>query len=372
MPPYPAINGRAIPAAPSRAASLQRIQRLLDRPATVGRAGTWLHLGSVTLPAPPVLPRRVLVADDDLAVLGLMAQILEDAGYDVVTARDGAEALERTRATAPDLLLLDVALPVVDGLAVCREIQAAGPTAPPVIFVTGYARTVDRVAGLDTGAVDYIVKPFDAEELEARVRAALRTKAAKDSLAAAALVDPLTGLPNRRHLDARTREAIAFAKRHGRPLACLLVDLDHFKQVNDTFGHGAGDGVLRAVAAQLDAHTRASDVVARYGGDEFVLLLPETDVAGAMAAAEKVRTAVAAAAAPVAVRASIGVACWEPQLAEPDALFAAADAAMYRAKALGRDRVALAPQRHPPAANRAAPRPRRQALERVGARGDAS
>jgi diguanylate cyclase (GGDEF)-like protein len=292
---------------------------------------------------------RVLVAEDDRVLQDLVAELLSEAGYDVATASDGDEALQLARELAPDLVLLDVTMPLLDGYTVCRELRASGPTAPQVIFLTAHGAVEDRVAGLDLGAVDYLVKPFNPPELEARVRAALRTKAALDALAADATTDPLTGLLNRRQLEARAAAAIHLARRHRRPLSCLLLDIDHFKEVNDRYGHLAGDAVLREVARRLRESIRRSDVVARFGGEEFLLLLPETECGGALLAAERIRRYLAA--APVAlppprpalfVTASIGVAGWSPDLPDAAALFEAADRALYQAKGSGRDRVAPA------------------------------
>jgi diguanylate cyclase (GGDEF)-like protein len=215
-----------------------------------------------------------------------------------------------------------------------------------VIFLTAHTQTDARVAGLDAGAVDYIVKPFANEELVARVRAALRTKAVHDGLAAMAARDGLTGLFNRRELDERAAQKIALAQRHGRPFSCLLLDVDHFKQINDTHGHAAGDAVLRSVAGMIRETSRISDVAGRYGGEEFVLLLPETAAHEAVAVADKLRARLAASpfvvgAASLAVRASIGVAAWSDAMSTAADLYAAADEALYRAKALGRDRTEL-------------------------------
>lgn len=286
----------------------------------------------------------VLVADDDRVALGIVARCLERAGLRVLTAHDGEEALRLAREHEPDLVVLDVAMPGLDGHAVCREIQAAGPTAPPVIFLTALDDSDALVTGLDEGAVDYVVKPFDAEELTARVRAALRTKRVVDELAQSAATDTLTGLPNRSQLEARLAEAVALARRYGRPLACLMVDIDHLKEINETFGRAAGDAVLHEVAWRLRSVVRASDVVGRYGGEEFLLLLPDTDAIGALTLAEKLRQIVAASPVPretggIPVRASVGVAQWEGTMSGSEALCAAADQAVRRAKELGRDRV---------------------------------
>jgi two-component system cell cycle response regulator len=232
-------------------------------------------------------------------------------------------------------------------------LQDESATTPsPVIFLTAHSHTDARVAGLDAGAVDYIVKPFANEELVARVRAALRTKAVHDGLAETAARDGLTGVFNRRELDARAGQAVALATRHGRPFACLLLDIDHFKHVNDTYGHAAGDEVLREVARRLSDCSRITDVVGRYGGEEFVVLLPEASGAQAVVAADKLRAALAGApvsfgAMSIPTRASIGVSTWGTTMRVAADIYAAADQALYRAKELGRDRTELY---EPPAA----------------------
>ena len=293
----------------------------------------------------------VLIADDDPDILALLALLLERDGYGVVCATDGLEALRVAREAMPDLCVLDVSMPGADGYTVCRELLAQGAGAPLVILLTAHAHTPARVSGLDAGAVDYIVKPFDRQELLARVRAALRTKIARDELAAEAVTDSLTGLLNRGHLAAAAVEHVALAARTGRPLSCLLIDLDHFKAVNDTYGHAAGDAVLSETARRFARSVRRSDVLVRYGGEEFVVLLPETDTTGALTIAARLRKNLEAApvaftkengeAVEIPVRASIGVATWAEDLG-PAELIAQADGALYRAKALGRDRVELA------------------------------
>jgi len=298
---------------------------------------------------------RILVADDDQDIRELIQRVLEMAGYDVTAVASGTAVLETVPQVRPDLIVLDVSMPGADGYQVCRQLQSTGIAAPPVIFLTAHATTTDRVTGLDLGAVDYVVKPFEPAELTARVRAALRQKWTRDVLVAEAATDGLTGLLNRRELDARATELIALSRRHSRPLSCLMIDIDHFKGVNDTHGHAAGDEVLRQVAQRIRGASRSSDVSGRYGGEEFILLLPETDTSGAVAVAEKVRSVVAEAPVQaqrpeggqvaIPVRVSIGVATREPAMMEPDALYAAADAALYQAKQSGRNRVMVAPPR---------------------------
>ncbi|MEZ5101912.1 MAG: diguanylate cyclase [Thermoleophilia bacterium] len=300
----------------------------------------------------PGAKTRILVADDDPDILGLLAFVLRKAGYEVVTAPHGGEALRMARETEPDLVLLDVSMPVLNGYEVCEQLVTSVPDAPPVIFLTAHGHSSARVQGLDAGAVDYVVKPFDAQELTARVRAALRTKAARDMLAAEASTDALTGLLNRSQLYSRAAEAVSLARRHNRPLACIMVDLDHFKKINDTYGHAAGDAVLREAAQRLRTVGRVSDVVVRYGGEEFLVLLPETDIDGAAAIAERIRTTLSATPIRVedalgsqgwldlTVTASLGIATWDGETMDgPNALLAVADGALYRAKQNGRDRV---------------------------------
>jgi diguanylate cyclase (GGDEF)-like protein len=294
----------------------------------------------------------VLVADDDLDIRELVALRLRSAGYEVVTAENGRQALELVEGRMPDLLLLDVSMPVLDGLEVCRQVQDMGPTAPPVIFLTARAHPAGCLDGFDAGAVDYVTKPFRPAELLARVSAAIRAKAVRDAFAHEATTDGLTTLLNRRGLEIRAEEAVDLARRYSRPLACLMVDIDHFKHVNDTHGHRAGDAVLRQVAERIRATTRISDVVGRYGGEEFVLLLPETDEDGAILAAEKVRceiadrplpvTSQAGGEATVSLRASVGVACFDQRTFDAAELMSNADGALYQAKRLGRDRVVAA------------------------------
>jgi two-component system, cell cycle response regulator len=294
----------------------------------------------------------VLVADDDGVTRAIVSSWLKGAGYAVIAAADGDQALQLAREQHPDLLLVDVTMPGRDGYEVCRAIQAESATPPPVIFLTAHTQTDARVAGLDAGAVDYIVKPFASEELVARVRAALRTKAVHDGLAERAARDGLTGVFNRRELDTRAGQAVALADRHDRPLSCLLLDLDHFKQINDTYGHAAGDTVLREAAQRISDASRISDIVGRYGGEEFVVLLPETEGLAAVATADKLRELlsadpVTAGRVSIPIRASIGVAAWNDAMRTPADLYAGADEALYRAKEQGRDRTRL---HHPRAA----------------------
>lgn len=287
----------------------------------------------------------VLVVEDDDDIRLLLQRRLGAAGLRVLTAATGADAVALASEHSPDVLLLDVGLPDGDGFAVCQRVLAAGP-APAVVFLTARDAVSDRVAGLEAGAVDYVSKPFDAAELVARVHVALRTKLRADDLARRAVTDPLTGLLNRDGLAQRAAEQVALARR-GHSFAAVMLDVDHFKRLNDEHGHAAGDAVLREVARRILLSVRASDVVFRYGGEEFLVLLPETGPEGTRAAAAKLLDAVSG--MPVAagelllpVTISAGVACWTEEMQTADELLAAADAALYQAKRDGRARAAVA------------------------------
>jgi diguanylate cyclase (GGDEF)-like protein len=213
----------------------------------------------------------------------------------------------------------------------------------PIIFLSGSGGPEEKVQGLNLGAVDYVAKPFDAFELRARVNAALRTKHMQDLLIDYAKIDPLTGLPNRRALDERLQQEWARLARHGGHLSVIMADIDHFKNVNDRFGHPAGDQVLRHMAHLLVAGCRESDMPARYGGEEFMIVAPETDASAAANFADRVRMSICAQPLMVQGRAleitvSFGVADNEG-LTSPEELIQMADDALYLAKSAGRNCV---------------------------------
>ncbi len=297
---------------------------------------------------------KILVAEDDRDAAVLMQLVLKKAGHQVRLVGSGRAVLDACAEESPDLLLLDVAMPELDGYEVARRLKERAETRDvPLVFVTGSSETRSKVAGLTVGANDYITKPFHRDELLARVAVALRIKqqtddlkAANAQLAALSLLDSLTNLYNRRHLDQRLEEEVARANRYGGPLTCLMLDIDRFKSVNDRYGHQEGDAVLRMVANVLRQATRISDVVGRYGGEEFTILAPETDLAAGAVLAERIRSSVAAQEVlldgeKVRVTISIGLAQHVRRDTGAD-LIAAADGALYAAKAAGRDRVVIA------------------------------
>ena len=302
-------------------------------------------------PAAPV----VLVADDSATVRAALRYHLVEHGYTVVEADDGERALDAIRRHQPDAVLLDVEMPVLDGHAVLDAMRREDRLADiPVVFLTARTDAAEVVAGLHAGAHDYLRKPFEAAELVARVSAAVRVKQLQDELRQRydelnrlSRLDALTGLFNRGHAEERLRDLCSASSRHGFPVTVLLVDLDHFKQVNDSYGHPVGDAVLKAAATCIHTHQRTEDVPARWGGEELMLVLPYTDEDGAVAVAERIRAEVAGLRVPtgpggaeVRITASIGL-CTGRGLA-PDSLVGRADQALYRAKSEGRNRVVVA------------------------------
>jgi diguanylate cyclase (GGDEF)-like protein len=296
---------------------------------------------------------RILVVDDHEDNVELLRARLVARGFTVSTASDGQEALDSVRADPPDLILLDVMMPRIDGIEVARRIKA-DPTLPfiPIIMQTALDTIEEKVEGLDAGADDYITKPINFSELEARVNALLRIKALQEQLSEAnrallhaSQTDGLTGVANRRELEQRLKEMFAHSARLNEPLSCLMCDLDHFKSVNDTHGHQAGDAVLKQVAQTLKDAARETDRVGRYGGEEFMVLLPGTVLHEALAFAERIRrrvedTEFAFEGGSLRRTMSVGVSAWpHPKISDQQELIKAADDALYEAKEQGRNRV---------------------------------
>ena len=294
-------------------------------------------------------PTRVLVIDDTVSIHKLIVARLRPEGLEVTAELDGEAGLERAIADAPDLILLDIGLPKVDGFEVCRQLKEHRATRNiPIIFLTGEADTESKVRGLDLGAVDYVTKPFDEIELRARVRAAMRTKRLQDMLEQQSFLDGLTGLWNRAYLDRRLEAELNVADRYGRPLSVVMADVDNFKPINDTHGHLFGDVVLQGIAESLSSSARRSDIVARYGGEEFGILLTDTNLKAAEYVSERLRASIEsrlyeARTEVVRVTASFGVSCTEDLECEltPGSLIQAADRALYASKEAGRNCVHL-------------------------------
>jgi diguanylate cyclase (GGDEF)-like protein len=300
------------------------------------------------------MTQTVLAIDDSPDVHRLLDVRLRPEGLILHHALEADEGLAMARDLRPDLILLDVDLPLLTGFEVCQRLKLDPITAQiPIIFLTGAADIYTRVQGFDLGAVDYVLKPFEPAELRARVRAALRTKRFHDLLSARSNVDGLTGIWNRSYFNQRFGEEISAAQRYGRTISLVLLDLDHFKGFNDSFGHPFGDQVLVAVGDALHAFLRATDAPCRYGGEEFALILTETNEAGAAVTAERSRRqieqlALRAEDRHVKITASFGVACstlFDKSSLSVASMVAAADEALYQAKHEGRNRVCVA-RRH--------------------------
>lgn len=291
---------------------------------------------------------KVLVVDDVVDNIRLLTCELCDHGYDVVAALDGLEAIEMARAERPDVILLDIMMPRLDGIEACRRIKSDPELrTTPVIMMSALDMDQDVIRGLDAGAHDYVTKPFSLPIVLARVRSATRTKADSDLIAAMneqlaelAITDGLTGVKNHRYFREAFASLASLTARQQIPLSLLMIDVDHFKAYNDSFGHPAGDQVLRTLGGVLNDQVRQQDVVARYGGEEFAVLLPGADESAVQVAAERLRAAIAAVHWPLRpVTVSIGTATQYPDLTASHDLLERADRALYGAKTRGRDRI---------------------------------
>ena len=289
----------------------------------------------------------IVLIEDDPNVSLMLTRHLERAGCSVRTAGSIEAARQILLGSEWDLALMDRALPDGDGVDLCGEVRAARPHGY-IMMLTGAASDADKVHGFANGADDYVTKPFNIEELVARVRAGLRIVDLQKALFASnrrlqelTVTDDLTGLHNRRAVDAALANRFAAAIRYQRSFSVAMIDIDHFKPINDTYGHQTGDAVLRGVASHLQTATRATDLAGRVGGEEFCVLLPETGLFEAIQFGEKIRALIASEpieGLPVTV--SVGIASMPHSLFESvEDLVFAADQALYRAKQRGRNRV---------------------------------
>ena len=285
---------------------------------------------------------RILVVDDNPLNLRMLADWLATEHYVVNTATDGFEALAKIAAERPDIVLLDVVMPELNGFEVCRRIKADPTMADiPVIMVTALSDVDDLVRGFDAGAEDFVTKPFNFDALMARVRSQLRRKRHYERIVEESLVDPLTCAFNRRYFDAHAPRMAARCRAARNPVAVLMIDVDNLKQINDARGHSAGDRVLKEVVDRFTSALRPSDLVARVGGDEFIVVMPETDPDAALHIAERLRSRIGDTPVEgVAVTVSVGTAASRPDEEEElDATLQRADAALYEAKRAGGNRV---------------------------------
>ncbi len=301
---------------------------------------------------------KILVVDDSKSQLDWLVSVLSREGYDVRSAADGKEAVRKVKGEGPDLVLLDRILPDMDGLEVVRIIKNVQDQFIPVIMLSAKGDVASKVAGLKLGADDYLAKPFAEAEILARCAAMLRIKALENELRETqrklqeqSVTDGLTGLKNRRLFDERLGEEWSRAQRYSDPVSLIMIDLDHFKQVNDRHGHPMGDLVLREAAALIRRSLRDPDICARYGGEEFAIILPKTHLQGALTVAERIwrelnakvyRDASAQPPVEVRVTASIGIAFYPSKdITSAQLLLRYADEALYQAKRAGRNKICL-------------------------------
>ncbi|HEY0323282.1 MAG TPA: diguanylate cyclase [Pyrinomonadaceae bacterium] len=293
-----------------------------------------------------LIKQSVLVVDDDDDKRLLLKVALEMAGYEVKTARDGMDGLTAVDSFQPDLIITDVMMPRMDGYEFARRVRANPMTRfiPIIIQTAARNEAKDARRGAEVGALGYITDPTDLDLLLARAQTLLDFKNYLDTCEEAAFTDHLTGLANRRRFERQLEREITRTLRYTRPFCLLLLDIDNFKQVNDSHGHEAGDEAIRRIAVILQAGTRGIDTAARIGGEEFAVLLTETELSGGLEVAERLRLAIKAEEIPPVghVTASFGVAEFPLCASTGRELLAIADSAMYEAKHRGRDLVASA------------------------------
>jgi two-component system, cell cycle response regulator len=305
----------------------------------------------------PDFKKRILIAEDDPVSRRLLEVFLVKWGFEVVLATTGLEALQLLeRMDAPRLALLDWMMPGMEGVQVCQKLREFKDR--PYVYVlllTARTQKEDLLQGLDSGADDYLTKPFDSQELRARLHVGQRILDLQDKLIAAgeellfrATHDNLTGISNRGVIMDNIRRERARQDRGAAAFAIVLADIDHFKYVNDTYGHLAGDAVLKEIASRMVKSIRPYDSVGRYGGEEFLILAPSSDALGAMGLAERIRKAIEEKAVNfegrmISVTGSFGIAVSAPcQLLDAQQMIRMADDALYQAKANGRNRCDLA------------------------------
>jgi diguanylate cyclase (GGDEF)-like protein len=295
----------------------------------------------------------VLIVDDSLVIRSVVRGWLEEQGHAVTEVEDGASAIDRCLAEPPDVVLLDIEMPGLDGHQVLARLKSEPVVRDiPVVFLTNHASMEEVLRGLGGGAHDYLRKPFEPAELVARIGAAVRVKKLQDELRRRndeldeiSRTDALTGLFNRRHLEEQLKAHVAASRRHGHELGLVLLDVDHFKAVNDTYGHPAGDAVLCELARRIRGELRAEDIAGRWGGEEFLVILPHTGLTGTLQGGERIRSVVAASpfrVTDVTATVTVSGGCSAEVGSGAEELVRAADVGLYQAKASGRNRIVAA------------------------------
>lgn len=297
---------------------------------------------------------RILIVDDDEISSEVLNSVLRDE-YDIIFANCGQQALDLAKQCLPDLVLLDVVMPTMNGYEVCEYLKADNSTASiPVIFITGQNNTQAEIRGLQAGAIDYVTKPFNPLMVKVRVRNHIELQRARNYLKHLAVTDSLTDLANRRCFDEVLKTEFCRSSRLQHPLSLIMLDVDHFKNFNDAYGHVMGDSCLKQIAYTIRGSlNRPADFVARYGGEEFACVLPNTDLRGAVAIAEKIRTNIEQLNIPHKnstaadyVTISLGVfTIVDYSKSFLSEMVAKADRLLYRAKENGRNQVCFKPIR---------------------------
>ncbi len=305
---------------------------------------------------------KILLVEDSKAQAELVRNFLEKTGYEVIWAENGKSAIKTAKTMSVDIILMDLMLPDISGNEVCRWLKLNDNTRGiPIIMLTAKDAITDKVAGLEAGADDYLPKPYNEIELNARIYASLRTKALQDELRQKnhqledllrqveimAITDQLTGIYNRRRLETVLEKEFRRTIRYKTPLSCLMIDIDHFKRINDKFGHHTGDMVIKETAQIIIECARDIDTVARWGGEEFLALFPQTKKEDALIPASRILTAVSGhkftAIHDEQITISIGIASApDPSIDTEEKLIHASDMALYEAKKKGRNRAELA------------------------------
>ena len=335
------------------------------------------HLENVTaidLPSDPSLtdeqlePLKILVVDDDPMTLLGLKKMFESDGKIVYTAENGDDALSLALETLPDMIITDWRMPRVSGLDLCKILRSTNLTKHIyVIMLTGKETEEELIQALDAGADDFVMKPFTPRVLAARMKSgeriirfqqkishdreiiqkyAAKLAAANSKLETMAMSDALTGLPNRRSALNRLEEVVSESRRHKTPLSCIMIDIDHFKLINDNHGHDIGDRVLQKIADVFSSTARSYDMVSRIGGEEFLVICARSTLSDSRQLAERLRMAIhnlliSIDNHSIQVTISLGVAAWHDSMSGGEDMTKAADRALYKAKENGRDRVEI-------------------------------
>lgn len=338
----------------TRVKNLARLKMLNDEMMMRATTSQQMGLGAGGLPATALLGDggRILLVDDHQRWAARLAEALAKT-HDTLVEPDLQAALVKTAEHNLDLLIVSLSLAKADGLRLCSQVRSLDRTRHlPIIILVAPGDEARLLRGLDMGVNDYLMRPIDRNEMLARVKTQIKRKRYSDFLRTRleesvelAVMDSLTGLHNRRYMETHLRTLVTEATSSGRPLSVLLADIDYFKRINDTFGHDVGDAVLREFAARFRRNTRSIDLACRLGGEEFVIIMPDTDIARACQVGERLRSCVAedpfqiSATKSIRVTASVGLAALERWDETPETIFKRADNALYTAKREGRNRV---------------------------------